>query len=110
MTMQISHVINDNALKNAYWNIINFPHHAFHLPGAAGTIPHQPRIIYFFVCHLGLVTVLVVQIMALLALNQLVPHGHCHLSLAIKNTTAKSTREWKCMLCWYPSLRFYAQR
>lgn len=69
-------------MHTKYWNMIDFPHHAFHLPGAAGTIPHQTRIIYFFVCHLGFVTVLVVQIMALLALNQLVPHGHCHLSWA----------------------------
>lgn len=69
-------------------DITYFPHHALHLPGAAGTVPHKAWIIDFFVCHLGLVTVLVVQIVALLALDQLVSHCHCHLSLAMKNTTA----------------------
>lgn len=55
------------------------PHHAFHLPGAAGAIPHKPGVIHFFICHLGFVTVLVIQIMALLALHQLVSHCDCHL-------------------------------
>lgn len=83
-----------------HWENIEkyFAYHAFHLPGAAGTVPHQPWIINFFICHLGLVAVLVVQIMALLALDQLVPHGHRHLS-KVKVTTAKSTREHGSA-CW----------
>lgn len=100
---RINHVISDECC-----NIIYFPHHTFHLPGAAGTIPHKPWIIYFFVCHLGLVTVLVVQIMALLALDQLVSHCHCHLSEEHKQQVNVWT--WKRMLDWHASLiKMYLQ-
>lgn len=50
------------------------PYHALHLPGAAGAVPHKPRIVDVFIRHLGLVTVLVVQVVTLLALHQLVSH------------------------------------
>lgn len=49
-------------------------HHTLHLPGAAGTVPHQSGVIHVFVCHLGFVTVLVVEVVALLTLDQLVAH------------------------------------
>lgn len=49
-------------------------HHTLHLPGAAGTVPHQSGVIDVFVCHLGFVAVLVVEVMTLLTLNQLVAH------------------------------------
>lgn len=49
-------------------------HHPLHLPGAAGTVPHQPGVIHVFVRHLGFVTVVVVEVVALLTLDQLVAH------------------------------------
>lgn len=98
-------------LQSWYWNTIDFPYHTFHLPGAAGTIPHKSWIINFFVCHLGLVTILVVEIMALLAFNQLVSHGHCHLSYVIKkdnkdseqnkNTARETNRRWSQSWIFY---------
>lgn len=49
-------------------------HHTLHLPGAASTVPHQSGVIHIFVCHLGFVAVLVVEVVTLLTLNQLVAH------------------------------------
>lgn len=65
---------------------ILFPHHALHLPGAAGAVPHEPWIVHVFVRHLGLVAVLVVQVVALLAFHQLVSHRHRHLPEAAEDT------------------------
>lgn len=65
------------------------PHHALHLPGAAGAVPNKPRVVHVFIRHLGLVTVLVVQVVTLLAFHQLVSHRHCHLSEEVKNTAGK---------------------
>lgn len=65
--------------KNEYGNKMYCSHHALHLPGAACTVPHQSGVVHIFVCHLGFVTVLVVEVVTLLTLNQLVAHWHRHL-------------------------------
>lgn len=47
----------------------SFPHHAFHLPGAASAVPHESGVVNFFIRHLRSMTLLVVEIMTLLALH-----------------------------------------
>jgi len=68
---------------------VSVSHHAFHLPGAAGAVPDEARVVRLLVRHLGLVAVLVVQVVALLALHQLVAHGYRHLP----GVTAKQRKE-----------------